>query len=135
MSFSKALLLLLCLMSVLSCSVNKFIAEGECLLDDVDIVCSTNDANALKANSYLRQQPNSKWFSLFKLPLYTYALSGTDDSKWVNRALKRLGEAPVIYDEELAEVSRINIEQMLRNDGYLHASVDLECKKNIEKKR
>ena len=72
MSLRKVLLQILCLMSVLSCSVNKFIPEGECLLDDVDIVCSTNDANALKANSYLRLQPNSKWFSLFKLPLYIF---------------------------------------------------------------
>ena len=135
MSLRKVLLQILCLMSVLSCSVNKFIPEGECLLDDVDIVCSTNDANALKASSYLRLQPNSKWFSLFKLPLYTYALSGTDDSKWINRALKRLGEAPMIYDEELAEASRVNIEQMLRNDGYLHATVDLECEKDVDKKR
>lgn len=135
MSINKLLLLFACLLSVLSCSVNKFIPEGECLLDDVDIVCSTNSANAVKANSYLRQHPNSKWFSLVRLPMHTYALSGTDDSKWINRALKRLGEAPVIYDEELAEASRANIEQMLRNDGYLHATVDLECEKNIKKKR
>ena len=135
MSLRKVVLLFLCLIAVLSCSVNKFIPEGECLLDDVDIVCSTNSANAVKAKSYMRIQPNSKWFSIVKLPLYTYALSGTDDSKWINRALKRLGEAPVIYDESLAEATRVNIEQMLRNDGYLHATVDLECQRNAEDKR
>ena len=61
----------MCLLSVLSCSVNKFIPEGECLLDDVDIICTTNKSNAVKAGSYMRLQPNSKWFSLVKLPLYT----------------------------------------------------------------
>lgn len=135
MSLRKVLLLLLCLFAVLSCSVNKYVPEGECLLDDVEIVCSTNSSTAIKANSYMRLQPNSKWFSLFKLPMYTYALSGTDDSKWINRALKRIGEAPVIYDEEMAEVTRANIEQMLRNEGYLHATVDLECDKDLEKRR
>ena len=120
MSIRKVLLLFVCLITVLSCSVNKFIPEGECLLDDVDIVCSTNGANAAKAKSYMRIQPNSKWFSLVKLPMYTYALSGTDDSKWINRALKRIGEAPVIYDEEMAEVPRANIEQMLRNVTLRH---------------
>ena len=135
MSLRKVLLLLLCLLSVLSCSVNKFIPEGECLLDDVDIICSTNKSNAVKAGSYMRLQPNSKWFSLVKLPLYTYALSGTDSSKWINRVLQRLGEAPVIYDAQLAEGSRLNLEMMLRNDGYLHATVDLECKKDLGKKR
>ena len=135
MSLRKVLLLLLCLFAVLSCSVNKYVPEGECLLDDVEIVCSTNSSTAIKAKSYMRLQPNSKWFSLFKLPMYTYALSGTDDSKWINRALKRIGEAPVIYDEEMAEVTRANIEQMLRNEGYLHATVDLECDKDLEKRR
>lgn len=135
MSIRKVLLLFVCLITVLSCSVNKFIPEGECLLDDVDIVCSTNGANAAKAKSYMRIQPNSKWFSLVKLPMYTYALSGTDDSKWINRALKRIGEAPVIYDDGLAEATRVNIEQMLRNDGYLHATVDLECEKDVDSKR
>ena len=135
MSLRKVLLLLLCLFTVLSCSVNKYVPEGECLLDDVEIVCSTNSSTAVKANSYMRLQSNSKWFSLFKLPMYTYALSGTDDSKWINRALKRIGEAPVIYDEEMAEVTRANIEQMLRNEGYLHATVDLECDKDLEKRR
>ena len=88
---------------VLSCSVNKFIPEGKYLLDDVVIVSNTNMDNAAKAHSYVRQQPNSKWFSLVRVPMCTYALSGKDSTKWLNRALKRMGEAPVIYSEELAE--------------------------------
>ena len=135
MSLRKIIILLLCNIMVLSCSVNKFIPAGERLLDDVVIVSNTNKANASKARSYVRQQPNSKWFSLAKVPLYTYALSGKDTSLWINKALQRIGEAPVIYDAELAERTRANIEQMLVNDGYLHASVDLECKKNDKKKR
>lgn len=135
MSLKKIIILLLCNIMVLSCSVNKFIPAGEHLLDDVVIVSNTNKANASKARSYVRQQPNSKWFSLAKVPLYTYALSGKDTSLWINKALQRIGEAPVIYDAELAERTRANIEQMLVNDGYLHASVDLECKKNDKKKR
>lgn len=135
MSFRKIIILLACNIMVLSCSVNKFIPEGEHLLDDVVIVSNTNKANAAKARSYVRQQPNSKWFSLAKVPLYTYALSGRDTSLWINKALQRIGEAPVIYDTQLAERSRANIEQMLINDGYLHATVDLECKKNDKKKR
>ncbi|WP_289465484.1 hypothetical protein, partial [Klebsiella pneumoniae] len=90
------------------------------LLDDVVVISNTNKDNAVKALSYVRQQPNSKWFSLAKIPLHTYALSGKDTTKWINRALQRVGEAPVIYDETLAEKTRANIEQMLRNDGYLH---------------
>ncbi len=135
MSLRKVIMLLVCNIMVLSCSVKKFIPEGEYLLDDVAIVSNTNRANAEKARSYVRQQPNSKWFSLAKVPLYTYALSGKDTSLWINRALRRAGEAPVIYDAQQAERTRANIEQMLINDGYLHATVDLECRKNDKRKR
>lgn len=118
-----------------SCSVNKFIPEGEYLLKDVKIVSNTNASNDAKARSYVRQMPNAKWFSLVKVPMYTYALSGRDTTIWINRVLQRLGEPPVVFDESLAEKSRRNIEQMLVNDGYLHATVDLECEKHDEKKR
>lgn len=135
MSLRKVTYMLLCCFMVLSCSVNKFVPEGKYLLDDVAIVSNTNASNALKAQAYVRQQPNSKWFSMAKVPMYTYALSGIDSTKWVNRALRRMGEAPVIYSEALAERTRANIEQMLRNDGYLHATVDLECRKDDKKRR
>jgi outer membrane protein assembly factor BamA len=111
------------------------IPEGEQLLKDVKIVSNTNTSNVMKARNYVRQQPNAKWFSLVKIPLYTYALSGRDTTVWINKVLQRLGEAPVIFNENLAENSRKNIEQMLINDGYLHATVDFESEKNIEKKR
>ena len=135
MSLRKLMLMLSCSIMMLSCSVNKFIPEGEYLLDDVIIVSNTNNANAKKARSYMRQQPNSLWFGIAKVPMRTYALSGTDTTKWINRALQRMGEAPVVYNETLAERTRVNIEQMLRNDGYLHATVDLDCQKNDKKKR
>ena len=127
--------LFLCLFLTVSCSVNKFIPEGEHLLKDVKIVSNTNTANVSKARSYVRQTPNAKWFSLVKVPLYTYALSGKDTTMWHNRVLQRLGEAPVIYDAGMAERSRSNIQQMLVNDGYLHATVDFECEKDDRKKR
>ena len=118
-----------------SCSVKKFIPEGEFLLNDVDIVSNTNPANATKASNYIRQKPNAKWFSLVKVPMYTYSLSGLDSTKWGNRVLRRLGEKPVIYSDKLAEATRYNIQQMLLNDGYLHARVDLETLVNEEKRR
>lgn len=133
MSLKRATYILCSLLLLASCSVSKFIPENEYLLNDVKIVSHSPDRTAQKAKSYVRQSPNSKWFNLVKLPMYTYALSGTDTTLWVNRFLQKLGEAPVIYSEELAEQTRSNIEQMLRNDGYLHATVDLE--RDYRKKR
>lgn len=135
MSLRKIIYLLSSLLLLGSCSVKKFIPEGEYLLNDVDIISNTNSANALKASNYVRQKPNAKWFSLVKVPMYTYALSGLDSTKWNNRVLRRLGEKPVIYSETLAEKTRKNIEQMLQNDGYLHATVDLEPVFNEKSRR
>ena len=126
---------LLGVMLLFSCSVKKFIPEGEYLLNDVDIVSNTNSDNASKAKNYIRQKPNAKWFSIAKVPMYTYALSGLDSTKWGNRVLRRLGEKPVIYNHKLAEATRSNIQQMLLNDGYLHAGVDLETLVDEERRR
>lgn len=135
MPVRKVILLLSCIVLMLSCSVKKFIPEGEYLLDDVKIISTTHPAHESKAKSYVRQSPNSKWFSLFKVPMYTYSLSGTDTAKWVNKALRRVGEPPVIYDPLLAERTRSNIEKMLHNDGYLHATVDNDTVRNEKSRR
>lgn len=127
--------MLFSLLLLFSCSVKKFIPEGEYLLNDVEIISNTNSENASKAVDYIKQKPNAKWFSLAKVPMYTYALSGLDSTEWVNRVLRRLGEKPVIYDKKLAEATRYNIQQMLLNDGYLHADVDLETVVNDKKRR
>ena len=126
---------LLGVMLLFSCSVKKFIPEGEYLLNDVDIVSNTNGDNASKAQKYIRQKPNAKWFSLLKVPMYTYSLSGLDSTKWGNRVLRRLGEKPVVYSHRLAEATRLNIQQMLLNEGYLHAAVDIETLVDEEKRR
>ena len=131
----KIAFMLFSLLLLFSCSVKKFIPEGEYLLNDVDIVSNTNSDNASKAKNYIRQKPNAKWFSIAKVPMYTYALSGLDSTKWGNRVLRRLGEKPVVYSHRLAEATRLNIQQMLLNDGYLHAGVDLETLVDEERRR
>ena len=127
--------MIFCIFMMFSCSVNKFVPEGEYLLKDVKIVSNTNTENVSKARKYVRQMPNAKWFSLVKVPLYTYALSGPDTTVWINKVLQRIGEPPVIFSDALADRSRRNIEQMLVNEGYLHATVDFDCEKREKKKR
>ena len=135
MPIRKLTYMIFCIFMMFSCSVNKFVPEGEYLLKDVKIVSNTNTENVSKARKYVRQMPNAKWFSLVKVPLYTYALSGPDTTVWINKVLQRIGEPPVIFSDALADRSRRNIEQMLVNDGYLHATVDFDCEKREKKKR
>ncbi len=109
-----------------SCSVNKFIPEDNYLLDEVRIVSDTKEVRAASFTSYIRQNPNAKWFKLVKVPMHTYCISGRDSSKWINRFFRKIGDAPVIYDETVTRKSQDEIEKAVRNMGYMEAVVQLD---------
>ena len=115
-----------------SCSVNKFIPEEHYLLDEVHIVSDTEEVQPSMFTSYLRQNPNAKWFNLVKVPMHIYCLSGKDSTTSFNRFLRKLGDAPVIYDANVIQKSQKEIEKAVRNMGYMRAKVELdtEIKKN-----
>ena len=118
--------LLVGILMLSGCSVSKFIPEGHYLLDDVKIESDNKEVKSSQMNTYIRQKPNAKWFSLVKLPMYIYSASGRDSTKWMNRFLRKLGDAPRVYDPEAAEESRSQMEQAVRNMGYMSASISLE---------
>lgn len=57
--------------------------------------------------------------------LYTYSLAGRDTTRWLNRMLRSIGEAPVLYDTLLTKASMLSINQQLQNKGYLRSSVSV----------
>ena len=125
------LLVFTVLLSLASCSATKFVPEGSYLLDEVKIRTDNKDVRPSSLRPYLRQNPNSKWFSLVKTQLYIYNLSGRDSTKWGNKLLRKIGDAPVIYDENEAERSREEIAKAVENMGYMSAVV----KKTTETKK
>lgn len=106
-----------------SCSVNRFIPEGSYLLERVSISADTVALNTQPLQGFVRQRPNSRWFSALPIPLSVYCLSGTDSTRRFNRFLRRLGEAPVIYDSTMSRRTSTNMEQAVRSMGYLNARV------------
>ena len=102
-----------------SCSVNKFIPENQYLLDEVKIVSDTKEVKPSLFNSYLRQNPNAKWFNMVKIPMYIYGASGTDSTKRVNRFLTKIGHPPVIYNAHVAIKSKPHIQNAVRTRGIL----------------
>lgn len=116
------------LLFLTACSASKFVPEQEYLLDAVELKSDQKDLNLSALSSYVRQKANSKWFSIFKVPLGAYSLSGRDTSKWINRTLQKIGEKPVIYDTAQAKLSCEDLRLALHNLGYLNASVDLKTK-------
>lgn len=115
-----------------SCSVGKFIPEGNYLLDEVSIVSDTKEVHPSQLNTYVRQNPNAKWFNLVKVPMRIYCISGKDSAGWFNRFFRKLGDEPVIYDAAVTNKSRQEMEKAVRNMGYMRAVVHLDTiiKKN-----
>ena len=111
-----------------SCSVNKFIPEEHYLLDEVSIVSDTKEVQPSLFTSYIRQNPNSKWFNLVKVPMHIYCLTGTDSINSFERFLQKLGDAPVIYDPIITRKSQQEIEKAVKNMGYMRAKVHLDTK-------
>ena len=116
------------------CSSTKYVPEGTYLLDEVNVHSDNKEVKPADLNIFIRQQPNTKWFNLIKTQLYIYNMSGRDTTKWVNRALRRVGDAPVIFDSYETERSRQEVEKAVRNLGYLGASVDAGTRFNGTKK-
>ncbi|MBD5234740.1 MAG: BamA/TamA family outer membrane protein [Bacteroidales bacterium] len=112
------------LTAVCGCSSTKHVPDGEYLLDKVSIeVDDRDDIESTELYNFLRQTPNHKVLGFTKLQLGMYSLSGRDSSKWYNRWLRRMGQPPVIYDENLTEASARQLRQALVNNGYTNASV------------
>ena len=135
MKLIKLYIALTALILLTACSATKFISDGDYLLDQVEVKSAQKDFNVSLLEPYVRQKANSKWFSLFKIPLATYSLSGTDTIRWINRTLKNIGEAPVVYDTVMAERSCEALRSAMSNMGYLHSEVELQTRRKVKKVR
>ncbi len=116
---------------MLACSSTRHVPSGQQLLEEIHI--SVDDSSGVdKAEfiNYVRQQPNHKVLGFAKLQLGLYNMSGHDSTKWYNRWLQRLGQAPVIYDESMTETSQRQLRQALVNKGYMSAQVGVDTAVN-----
>ncbi len=129
-------ILLTCMMSVFtSCSTTRYVPEDQTLLNSVKVKTEGEYplVNTATLRNYVRQRPNAKWFSILKLPLQIYSLSGSDSSRWLNRTLRSLGEPPVIYDSLKTALSCSDLRQQLSNEGFLNARVTSQVSRHGRK--
>ena len=127
---------LILIFAVSSCNSTKHVPEGKYLLDNVHIkVQGDKKITSTELINYLRQQPNNKVLGCMKIQLATYNLSGSDTTKWFNKWMRRLGQAPVIYDSVLADMSAKQLRQALINKGYNDAVVISETYFREKKKK
>ena len=114
---------LIAIITMLSCSTTKYVPEGAYLLKSVKVKSDNKDFDAAKVSQYVHQRGNSRWFSLFKIPLGIYSLSGRDTTKWINRTMRNIGEAPVLYDSLQTLQTSADLLTAMQNMGYMNARV------------
>lgn len=89
-----------------ACGSSRNIPEGSYSLENIAVEADNGEVNTSSLVSYVRQKPNTRWFSLIKRP----------------------GAKPVIYDTLAAMNSAQDLRSAVRNMGFLHAEVDIENK-------
>ena len=113
------------LAALTGCRSSRHVPQGSYLLDEVEIKVndSTHTIDRQEMLTYLRQQPNHKMLWSTKFRLGVYNMSGSDTTRWWNRWIRKLGEAPVIYDSTLRLTSEEQLHKALVNKGFMDAQV------------
>ena len=114
---------------LVSCNTTKFVPQGQYLLNKAKVKCvDDKSVSGADLQKYLRQRQNTEIFGFWKLQLHIYDTAPTDTTTKSNRTLarnaKKMGEAPVIYDEQQTQASMQQLRQQMNNMGYFHAEVD-----------
>ena len=116
-----------------SCNTTKFVPQDQYLLNKVRVKC-VDDKNVSTStlSNYVRQKQNTEIFGFWKLQLHVYNTAPIDTTTKSRaraaRNAKKMGEAPIIYDEELTEMSMQQIRQQMNNMGYFQAEVDTQLR-------
>lgn len=122
---------------LVGCSSSRHVPAGEYLLDKVklNISDSTGTLGSEEMINYVRQLPNHKILWSMKLQLGVYNMSGRDTTKWWNRWIRKIGEAPVIYDSTLMEAGVAQLEKAMINKGFLHAQAWADTIRDSRKRK
>lgn len=116
-----------------ACNTLKYVPEPSMLLKEVHVDAPKYVPGREELKNYVLQEPNERFLGLINLNLFWYNLSGPDTTRWVNRTLRNIGEAPVLFDPILAERSRQSLTRYMRNEGYHNAQVDTTLR--VDKRR
>lgn len=119
-----AAVIIIPLILLFSCSPTRYVPEGSYLLDGFEVKTDAREIRKRHLNEYVRQSSNSYVFGLFRMQLGIYNLAGPDTTRWYNRIPRRIGQAPVILDTLLTEISANQLRSYHINRGYYDARVN-----------
>jgi len=99
------------------------VGKDEYLLNRVKVKNEEKNVNTSELKKAIRQRPNTRILGVARFHLGLYNLSGSDENKRLNRWLRSIGEAPVIYSPFLTDRSITQLKLYLNNKGYYDATV------------
>lgn len=127
------------------CYTNHYIPDGSHRLDEtVQTVEMTDGSDATpeveealkKSENYYVQLRNSKVFGIRWLPvgMWLYSIAKPTDSTFWGNYWRRLGQAPVIYDEEKANRTARQLQGLLESKGCFNSTVTFDTMEMVDKR-
>src|SRR5690606_23231196 len=125
-------LVILLVVGIQSCSVKKFIPEGEQLYTGGEVDMEANfripDKKDIESelNALLKPEPNSKILGM-RIGLWAHYKGSQEKPGFINRFLKnKLGEEPVYFSEVNPDRTEELIFNRLENRGFFYSLVESE---------
>ncbi|OIP84778.1 MAG: hypothetical protein AUK44_01355 [Porphyromonadaceae bacterium CG2_30_38_12] len=120
-----------------ACNSTKYVPQDSYLLHKVSILPDIKNLDMSELNEYLRQTPNQKVFGLWRMQLGIYNLAPRDTTRrfkrFLSRTFRNIGEAPVLFDSRMTELSAKQLTMLYKNKGYINTQVDTILKINGKK--
>lgn len=129
-------LFLIAVVALSACSTTKVVPDGSYRLMDNKVNVTNADAYPKNVptdiQNYVQQKPNTYFIGKWNPFIYVYNWSNGKDDGW-DRFVKKLGQAPVIFDPEQVESSIDNMENHLKYLGFYNSEVVDSVKTNGKK--
>lgn len=119
---------------VTACSTTRVLKEGEYRLEKNTIEVDRPDVSPSSLTSYLRQKPNSSFIGGWNPLVSIYNLPG-DKQCGLARFIRKMGQAPVVFDPLAVEESVLNLENHLTYTGFYGSKVRSEVETRGKKVR
>lgn len=114
-----------------SCSTTRVLGDEQFRLADNKVVVDNDRKfNTKEIESYIKQKPNSYIIFGWNPFLNIYNWSGKNADKGINKFLRKIGTAPVVYQPSQVEASVENINRHLEYLGYYGSDVRSEVRVN-----
>jgi len=118
---ARIIILLIGILLLGACNSVKYVPEGKYLLNKVSVRVDDKNIKRKDLKIQVRQKENLRILGILKFHLWLYNLSPLNqESDW----LKRIGEAPVIFEEDQSIRSKAQLKMYMSNKGYYNASIN-----------